>query len=444
VDSSLVRVSVMSSTRRVDLVVPGAVPVAELMPELARSIGLLDARTAYAGYRLVTASGRVLAMDCGLTTQGVADGGLVTVTAGVDDGAPRSYDDVVEAMTEAVCRDLAAWDAAAGRRAALSAGVALLVLGAAALILQRASHVAAAAGVVVAVMTVLGAVTVSRAQGETHVAVTMAMVGSGYAAIAGSMLGRGVPVFGTPLAAGGGGALAAGSVAALGLCRGRSLLLPPVVLGALFLATGLMVRTSAHGAAVGLTSALVLVVMAGSVFPTLALGATDTGRERLLSTAGPTEDPARIELERIAADARIAHEILVGLAATVGVLLIVVAPLAVSLGLAGTVVSVLACGLVMLRIRHHHARAEVLVGLESGVLGLIATAVSVLWMHPAWRPAATAALVVTGTLLLVRSLLPRGTFVRWGRLVGVAESVALLGLPTALVIATGAFSSVQG
>ena len=42
--SGLVRVTVASGTRRVDLVLPGAVPVAELVPELARSVGLLDAR----------------------------------------------------------------------------------------------------------------------------------------------------------------------------------------------------------------------------------------------------------------------------------------------------------------------------------------------------------------------------------------------------------------
>ena len=50
--SGLVRVTVASGTRRVDLVLPGAVPVAELVPELARSVGLLDATTVYGGYRL--------------------------------------------------------------------------------------------------------------------------------------------------------------------------------------------------------------------------------------------------------------------------------------------------------------------------------------------------------------------------------------------------------
>src|SRR5262245_22166120 len=119
--SGLVRVTVASGTRRVDLVLPGAVPVAELVPELARSVGLLDPITVYGGYRLVTPDGRELAADAGLTMQGVEDGGLLTVTAGVDDAPPRVYDDVVEAMTDVVERDLKPWAPASGRRTALSA-----------------------------------------------------------------------------------------------------------------------------------------------------------------------------------------------------------------------------------------------------------------------------------------------------------------------------------
>ena len=119
--SGLVRVTVASGTRRVDLVLPGAVPVAELVPELARSVGLLDAATVYGGYRLVTAEGRELAGDAGLIIQGVEDGGLLTVTAGVDDPPPRVYDDVVEAMADVVERDLEPWAPASGRRTALVA-----------------------------------------------------------------------------------------------------------------------------------------------------------------------------------------------------------------------------------------------------------------------------------------------------------------------------------
>ena len=134
------RVTVASGTRRVDLVLPGAVPVAELVPELARSVGLLDPSTVYGGYRLVTADGRELATDAGLVIQGVEDGGLITVAAGVDDAPPRVYDDVVEAMTDVVEHDLKPWDA--GRRTAYRARgppACCMALGAVALLIQRDS-----------------------------------------------------------------------------------------------------------------------------------------------------------------------------------------------------------------------------------------------------------------------------------------------------------------
>lgn len=59
--SGLVRVTVASGSRRIDLVLPGAVPVAELAPELARGVGLLDAATVHGGYYLVAPDGRRLA-----------------------------------------------------------------------------------------------------------------------------------------------------------------------------------------------------------------------------------------------------------------------------------------------------------------------------------------------------------------------------------------------
>ena len=136
VASGLVRVTIASGSRRVDLVLPGSIPVAELVPELARSVGLLDASTVYGGYRLVTQEGRILANNAGLTMQGIEDGGLLTVTAGVDDKAPRVYDDVVEAMADVVENELKPWEPAAGRRTALGAGSILLGLGALALLLH--------------------------------------------------------------------------------------------------------------------------------------------------------------------------------------------------------------------------------------------------------------------------------------------------------------------
>jgi type VII secretion integral membrane protein EccD len=450
--SGLVRVTVASGTRRVDLVLPGAVPVAELVPELARSVGLLDASTVYGGYRLVTVDGRELSSSAGLTIQGVEDGGVITVTAGVSDPAPRVYDDVVEAMADVVERDLRPWSPETGRRTALSAAGLLMALGALALLVQHESAVAVAAAGLVALAMVVGAIVLSRGQDEPDAAVAVAWMGAGYAAVAGLMwaLPEQLPdlwqdeVFGYPVAAAGGAALVAGVVALLGLGDGRTLVLPLVVVGAIFVGGGLATERLDLDPAVVLTSTLVFVVLVGSIFPWLALGATGTHVDQLYTVADITADPDDIDPGQVGADARTAHEILVGVSATVGLLLVLVAPLAVSLGVSGTVVAVMSCLVVMLRTRQYRTGAEVLVGLVSGVLGLISVGAAMLWLHPDWRPVAAVALATTGAVLLAATLLPASPSVRRGRLGDIAETIALLSLLPLLVVATGLLAAVQG
>ncbi len=317
--SGLVRVTVASGTRRVDLVLPGAVPVAELVPELARSVGLLDSGTVYGGYRLVTSEGRELASDAGLIMQGVEDGGLLTVSAGVDDESPRVYDDIVEAMTDVVERDLRPWEPAAGRRTALTAAGLLMALGAVALFIQD-STLASVAAAAVALALVTGAIVLSRAQHEPEAAVAVAWMGALYAAVSGFMLAPDGMVFGLPVACAGAGAMIAGLICLVGLGAGRTLVIPPVVVGAIFLSSGLVMRAATFDPAVVLTATLTVVVMVGSIFPWLALGATGTTVDQLYSPQDITADPDEIDPARVGADARVAHEILVAVSATVGLL----------------------------------------------------------------------------------------------------------------------------
>ena len=440
--SGLVRVTVASGTRRVDLVLPGAIPVAELVPELARSVGLLDSGAVYGGYRVVTADGRPLADDTGLTLQGVEDGGVLTVTAGIDDQPPRVYDDVVEAMTDVVEHDLKPWQPASGRRTALSAAGLLMALGAVALLIQRDSLLAAAAAVTVAVTLVAGAIVLSRVQDEAEAAIAVAWMGAGYATVAGLMLAPDGDLFGDPMASAGGGALSAGLVCLVGLGRGRTLVIPPVVVGAIFLAAGLLLRVGDFDAAVVLTVVLALVVMVGSIFPWLALGITGTTVDQLFVPADITADPDDIDPDQVSADARLAHEILIAISGTVGLLLVLIAPLAVSLGLSGTFLAPVACLVVMLRTRQYRTGSEVLVGLVSGILGLATVAVSLMVMHPDWRPATAVTLAATGAVLLAVTLLPSTPSVRRGRFGDVVESVALLALLPLLVLATGLFERI--
>ena len=442
--SGLVRVTVTSGTRRVDLVLPASVPVAELVPELARSVGLLDAATVYGGYRVITQDGRPLAGDAGLTMQGVQDGGLLTVAAGVDDTPPRVYDDVVEAMADAVERDLKPWEPAAGRRTALTAAMLLLALGAFALYLQRGSDVAAAASVIIAALLVVGAVVLSHAQREREASICLAWMGAVYAAVAGRMLVPDGDLFGYPVAAAGAGAMLAGMVCVVGLRAGRALVIPAIVVGSIFAAVGLvMTRTTVDAAAV-FTTVLVLVVVVGSVLPWLALGATGTNVEQLYSHADITREPTPIDPLLVREDAMVGHEILLAVSATVGALLVLTAPLAVTLGLPGTLIAVASSAVVMLRTRQSRTGSEVMVGLASGILGLLTTAGAVLVVHPDWRATVAVVLAATGALLLAGTFVPGSASVRRGRLADVAEVTALVALVPLLVLAVGVYDRVRG
>ena len=454
VTSGLVRVTIASGSRRVDLVLPGAIPVAELVPELARSVGLLDASTVYGGYRLVTQEGRILANDAGLTMQGIEDGGLLTVTAGVDDKAPRVYDDVVEAMADVVENELKPWEPVAGRRTALGAGGILLGLGALALLLQGESLLGGVAAAVIAALLVVGGVVLARAQDEPEAGVAVSLLAALYAAVAGLLLAPGdLPAwswpldngfFAEPLLCAGIGVLAVGLVAVVGLQDGRPLVIPAIVSGAVLLASSVLIQITSIEPSVVFTVLMTLVVLAGSVFPWLALGVTGTRVEQLYSLHDITADPEDIDPDEVGRDARVAHEILLAVSATVGTLLVLFAPFAVGRGVYGTILAAVCCLAVMFRTRQYRTGAEVLAGLTSGILGLVSVAISMLLIHDEWRAGAAIGLAAVGAALLGLTLVPASPSVRRGRMGDVVESMTLLSLLPLMVLGAGFVSAVAG
>ena len=259
---------------------------------------------------------------------------MLTVTAGIDDQPPRVYDDVVEAMTDVVEHDLKPWQPASGRRTALSAAGLLMALGAVAPADPARLH--ARRG---------GRRDRGRGAGRRGDR-ALARPGRGRGGGRGRLDGRGLrhrgradagsrrrllrrPVGRRRAAARWrpGWSAWSGSAGAARWC------IPPVVVGAVFLATGLLLRVGDFDAAVVLTVVLALVVMVGSIFPWLALGAhRHRRRPALLAPADITADPDEIDPDQVGADARLAHEILIAISGTVGLLLVLIAPLAVSLG----------------------------------------------------------------------------------------------------------------
>jgi hypothetical protein len=217
-----------------------------------------------------------------------------------------------------------------------------------------------------------------------------------------------------------------------------------VVVGAILGACGLLLMATGWEASVVFTVVMTLVVLAGSIFPWLALGVTGTKVDQIYSLHDITADPDEIDPSQVGADARVAHEILLAVSATVGTLLVLFAPLAVGRGVFGTILASVCCLAVMLRTRQYRAGSEVLAGLVSGIAGFVSIALAMVLIHDTWRAEAASALAGVGAILLLATLVPSSGSVRRGRIGDVVETATLISLLPLMVVAAGFFDMVKG
>jgi hypothetical protein len=135
--------------------------------------------------------------------------------------------------------------------------------------------------------------------------------------------------------------------------------------------------------------------------------------------------------------------VLLGLAVTVGLLVVVAGPFLAHLGVSGFLLGVVLVAVVLLRSRRSRARPDVAVQLLGGVAALAALAVSAALVHPGWRTALAGALVGTGVVLLLASSAPARSRLWLGRAADVAEGVALVAVLPLVVLAAGLISAVR-
>jgi type VII secretion integral membrane protein EccD len=440
--SGIVRVTVSSDERRADLALPAAVTVAELLPEIARMLGVLDPSSAHTGFRLLTADGVELSASSGLTLQNVQDGARLSLVSGAVT-PPRVYDDVVEAMADVVESSTTPWGASSARRTALFAAGSLLSLGAVAIGLERTSLLAGALAIGIAVLLLAAAVVLSRLEHEDEIAVMLGWAAVVYAAVGAFTCVTDARWLEGPVAAAAGAAALTGTLAAAGVARHRMLLLPAVILGAVGAAgSGLVITTDLHAADVYLT-ALVLVVVAAGVLPALALAAAGGSSPQPQDPGTVPDDPDEVAIDDVRAGALTGHSVMLAITVTSGLLVALVAPLAVTLGLTGTLTAAAAAVALLIRTRQYRSGTEVGAGLISAALGIASIAISILVLRPEWRPGLVIVLTVLSAGTLVSTLVPVSSSVARGRAAEMLEVVALVAMLPLLVLAIGIVSAVR-
>lgn len=421
----LLRVGVVVGTHRVDLAVPGALPVAELLPEVLAAAGPLDPAVAAHGPALVTTAGRRLAPDDGLLGQGIVDGALLVVLPADDDDLPV-HDDVAEAVAAVVEAG------AAGRRPA-SGAAPLVAAGPALAVGLVCLAVAGTGGVALTIAAVLLATApVAARAGRPQAAVVAAAAGCAHAAVAGGLLAPGGEgLLGLPAAVAGSTLAVAGAVGLGSLQEHRMLLLPAVLVGVAVAASALLARAAAVDPVPVLLVVLAAATAGTQVHPRLALATTSLGAR---AAAGRRDVLTR---DHAVAEVRSAQEVGLALLASTGLLLLLVTPLAVARGAAGAGLAT-ACALVVAAgATRHRAAAPATTGVVAGMVGLLVVAVSALVLHPGWRPIVAAVALAVG---LGATVLPTGagrTTARWARLRDLVESVALVAVLPLLCLAGG-------
>lgn len=443
--AGLIRVSLRAGATRVDLTVPGGVPVAELLPDLAAEVGILDVATSYAGYRLVRADGVSLRPTAGLAAQDIADGDVLLVAAGIDDPLPRVYDDVVEAVAESVERAWRPWDAAAARMTSVVAAVALLAVGAVALGLARdeGAPVLAGGAAAAGLLLVAGAV-LARAYGEDLVGTAIAWLAAPYAAAAGLAVTPDEPVLELPLCIAGGMVLGVGVIAMAAMGRTRFAFLPPIAVGAAAAGCG-GVLAGANDAEPGAAGAVVLAVavIVGLLLPGLASSTTGLRAPQPQSTADLLDDPEPLPEPEVRRRVGIGRDVLLALSATVALVVVLATPLAVDLGVTGAALAGAGAAALLLRTRHFRTHSEVALGVVGGVGTGIAVVISGMVLHPDWRPALAAIGAAAGVLVLLAAMRPGGLPLRVRRAADLAENGVVMALLPLLVVAAGWFESMH-
>ncbi|WP_433055604.1 type VII secretion integral membrane protein EccD [Dactylosporangium sp. CS-033363] len=173
--AGLARITINAPRRRVDVAVPDAVPLAELLPELLQHAGkgLADEGERHGGWLLRRADGTALSAAAGLAGQGVRDGAVLHLVPALTGWPELEYDDVVEAIAADARRQGVAWSPAATRATTL--GITATGLFVALVVIARADLPLAAAAVAVGLL--LSGIVSARVYGD-------ALVGSGLAAFA--------------------------------------------------------------------------------------------------------------------------------------------------------------------------------------------------------------------------------------------------------------------
>lgn len=188
--AELCRLVVSGPERQIEVAVPANVLVADLLPALLHHLGdnLADAGLAHGGWVLQRFGGPALDEDRSIAALGLHDGETVYLRPRADQIPPVHFDDLADGIAAGVRNRAGRWRPEMIRWAAMGALAAVLLVGAAVLVLTGPEQARALCAVAVAVISMAGAVGLTRSAGDPGFGAVAAASGIGYAVLAAMMI----------------------------------------------------------------------------------------------------------------------------------------------------------------------------------------------------------------------------------------------------------------
>lgn len=442
-NANSVIINVSHGKRGARLRVPANRPLTDLMPDVAKKLGVLDPTLVYAGYHLVRADSTELLDSTSLRDQQVRDGERLTLVVNALDDRDMVYDDVVEAVGQAVERAHRPWTRKDTTLTALVISCGVLAVSAVSLAVVPASALAAAACAVTAA-ALLGIALVLNGRNLDDQALALAMTACLFGAVCGWKAADLLPTAqaspgpGLPTLAAGCGCLLTGLVA-MGVVSHRRLhTSAPLIVGAALAVVGLLCLAMPQWSSRVWTLALAVVGLAATALPWLSLSFSRLSVDSPMSEAEIFALPKPIDIAQVRDRYRRGSTLLSALRAAAGVTVVIGVPTVVGgPSPAGTLMVLAILTGMLLDSRRVYARSQMLVTLVTAGIGLCVAAAACARLHPQWTPFLAVAFALGALACTLTTQVTRRDSIMRTRAADTADVICTVAVPPLAYLALG-------
>lgn len=427
------RLTIAYNTRTITLTVSDGPIVADLLPDIARRLGVLDPSIVYGGYRLITADGEPLSPSRTFAEQHVSDQSVLTLEPGASVDTDIVYDDVVEAVGASVQRVYRPWTKDHTTLTSLLISVGMLAISAGWLALFPVSIWNAALGIGFSVVLIALAALL-HGKTMTVQATVIGLTASIFAAVGGYQLASYLVPDQTfhalPLVGASAGLLVSGCLMAVAAPSTRPYGFIPIIIGLLAAIPGILSTLLPSWMANIWIIATMFAALAANALPWMCLSFAR------ISVQSPHSDAEIFALPEPIDYAEVKQRYITGSTmlfigrVSVATMLLIAMPLLNSLSTPlGAVICLVAFLAMLLDSRQIHTLREMCVTVSAAGLGIICTGLMSVRMHPEFSIPLTMLMLCCALATIVFTHVTRRRSLFATRMADAAETLCIMMLP---------------